>query len=94
MEDFKKRLGHFVQVDEVDKYMEWLKDNPSIIMTSSNDHVDSGVTFICGKCHIKEGVAHEETNNYLNITEWECKICTGDDPKRLGRAHTMMIRLN
>lgn len=94
MEDFVKRLATFVQPDQIDKYMEWLKDNPSIILKSNNDIASDGVVFTCGKCSHSENINNKKMNKPLQVTEWECPICTGDSPKRLGRVHTMMIREN
>lgn len=90
-----ERLAPFVQPNQVEAYMEWLKNNPSIILTSNNDTLHNGITFTCGKCNSSEKVSGEELNNPCCTTEWECPICTGDnDPRRLGRSHTLMIRLN
>lgn len=94
MNKYIERLGPLVQPDQIDEYMKWLKDNPSVLLTSSNDIVSDGVTFTCGQCHSTEKINDEEMNSPCTLTEWECKICTGDSSKRIGRVHTMMMRLN
>lgn len=84
---------------EIDSYMGWLKDHPSIILKHSNSYIDGGVDFKCGKCNYTQTISpldDVDMRQPINYMEWDCPICGSNSDSSLshGRVNTMLIRLN
>jgi hypothetical protein len=99
-EEFTEFLKGFCEPDSVDTYMEFLKQNPSTLLTSDNDGTQTAIDFKCGRCgQIDKVLVKEHFTKPVQFYPWECKICNsnGCDEDYLQRhvgINTMMLHVN